>query len=176
MLFFRFSLLLLLAGGIAGYIISQQTSAPLIENINKKLVEKGRAVTYRRSFRSGYVILNAQEAEIRNQDEIFMINVKSEFHENKKTIKIDSKYCILRQKQQKAFLTENVKIENDDTIGYTSTATIDFKMQTISGNSKIKGIQRGSNYEASGFKVNKAGKTVLTKAKILKNKKRNNMK
>jgi len=149
------------------YSASQEPKIKKKENI-QNIENTVNLVEYRINIKGADLLVKAEKANMRSFGLIDLTNMSALYKTNSKNIEIKAKKCSISTKDNKAYLSEVVKVNSDDLFIETSSAIIDGKNQIIQGSSKITGSKQGINFSASGFSIKKDGKILLKNAKVTK--------
>jgi hypothetical protein len=157
--------------GILAYCVVRNQNTSVIPNAEKHIKNAAKRIKYRKRLNGGILTLVARSADVGIEGKILLTDVTATFEKNKKIITIRCKDCDLRQKKQKAYLKGNVCIKTNNAVCYTDSAIVNFVENSISGKSRMHGVQSGTKFTSKGFSMKDDGKIKLNKAKIVKNKK-----
>lgn len=128
----------------------ETTSESSKQNVTKK-------VAYKRRFNGGILLLTAEEIMLRTKEKLVLSEIKASFSKGNKNITIECNTCNLDLKEKKAYLKDNVRINAMNMTCCTEKALVDFKAQTITGNTKVTGTGARGSFVSNGFSVDKEG-------------------
>ncbi|MDR3030934.1 MAG: hypothetical protein LBU35_00940 [Holosporales bacterium] len=154
---------------IVSFYLSQKDSN---ENKNPSINLKknlAHSIAYSINIKGGKLDITAENASFpQNLDSVILKKINANFISKSKNIKISSDKCDLYPKKKKAFFGPNVVVNSKDWNLKTNSAILDWKANSLSGNSKLFGTNKGIRISASGFSIKENGEIILKHAKITK--------
>jgi hypothetical protein len=162
---FKYIFFIILFGIICIYLSfnkNQESYTPLDKN-------SANTISYSIKIKDGKLKITAKKASFgKGLNSFILEKMQAEFISKTRNINISARKCNLYPKRKKAFFGPNVIIKGKDLYLATNAAVLDWSTNSLYGQSKLHGINKGIRISADGFSIKENGKITLKHAKISK--------